>query len=64
MYRRPKFLGVVLKIREEMAREADYDIDLFVQLVQMRKRQKKAKPAAKRKTAMPEQLIADLDNKK
>jgi hypothetical protein len=34
VYRRPKFLEVLLNIREEMAREADYDIDLFVQMVQ------------------------------
>ena len=33
MYRRPKFLEVLLKIREEMAREADYDVDLFVEMV-------------------------------
>ena len=33
MYRRPKFLEVLIKIREEMAREADYDTDLFAELV-------------------------------
>jgi len=33
MYRRPKFLEVLLKIREEMARESDYDVDLFVEIV-------------------------------
>ena len=33
MYRRPKFLEVLLKIREEMAREADYDVDLFAETV-------------------------------
>ena len=30
MYRRPKFLTVLHKIRESMSREADYDVDLFV----------------------------------
>jgi len=30
MYRRPKFLEMLLEIRREMASEADYDIDLFV----------------------------------
>jgi hypothetical protein len=30
MYRRPKFLEMLLEIRREMALEADYDIDLFV----------------------------------
>ena len=33
MYRRPKFLEVFLKIREEMAREADYDVDFFAEMV-------------------------------
>lgn len=32
MYRRPKFLEVLLEIRQEMAREADYDVDLFSEL--------------------------------
>lgn len=30
MYRRPKFLELLLEIRREMALEADYDLDLFV----------------------------------
>ncbi len=33
MYRRPRFLEVLIRIREEMAREADYDTDLFAELV-------------------------------
>ena len=33
MYRRPKFLEVLLEIRQSMSREADYDIDLFAELV-------------------------------
>jgi hypothetical protein len=33
MYRRPKFLEVLLTIREEMSREADYDVDLFAEMV-------------------------------
>lgn len=32
MYRRPKFLEVLLEIRQEMAREADYDVDLFAEI--------------------------------
>jgi hypothetical protein len=32
MYRRPKFLEVLLQIRREMALEADYDVDLFAEL--------------------------------
>jgi hypothetical protein len=33
MYRRPKFLEALHAIREEMSREADYDVDLFAELV-------------------------------
>lgn len=33
MYRRPKFLEILLEIREEMSREADYDVDFFAELV-------------------------------
>jgi hypothetical protein len=33
MYRRPKFLEVLHGIREEMSREADYDVDLFAEMV-------------------------------
>ena len=31
MYRRPKFLEILLEIRREMALEADYDVDLFAE---------------------------------
>ena len=31
MYRRPKFLEALLEIRREMALEADYDVELFVE---------------------------------
>jgi len=33
MYRRPKFMEVLHAIREEMSREADYDVDLFAEMV-------------------------------
>jgi hypothetical protein len=33
MYRRPKFLETLIAIREEMAKEADYDVDLFAEVV-------------------------------
>ena len=33
MYPRSKFQEIMLDIREEMAREADFDVDLFVELV-------------------------------
>ena len=38
MYRRPKFLEVLHTIREEMSREADYDVDLFAEMVRSGKR--------------------------
>ena len=36
MYRRPKFLTVLHQIREAMSREADYDVDLFAEMVRGR----------------------------
>jgi len=33
MYRRPKFLEILHEIREQMSREADYDMDLFAEIV-------------------------------
>ena len=33
MYRRPKFLEVLLDIRAEMAHEVDYDTDLFAEMI-------------------------------
>ena len=36
MYRRPKFLTVLHQIREAMSREADYDVDLFAEMVRAR----------------------------
>ena len=33
MYRKPKFLAVLHQIRETMSREADYDVDLFTEMV-------------------------------
>lgn len=32
MYRRPKFLEVLIDIRQQMAHEADYDVDLFTEM--------------------------------
>ena len=33
LYRRPKFLEILHEIREEMSREADYDVELFAEMV-------------------------------
>lgn len=40
MYRRPKFLEILHEIREEMSREADYDMDLFAELARSGKSSK------------------------
>jgi hypothetical protein len=32
MYRRPKFIQILLEIRQEMAHEAEYDVVLFTEL--------------------------------
>jgi hypothetical protein len=33
MYRKPRFLEVLHEIREGMSREADYDVDLFAEMI-------------------------------
>lgn len=33
MYRKPRFLETLIAIREEMSRDADYDVDLFTEMV-------------------------------
>jgi hypothetical protein len=33
MYRRPKFLETLHEIREEMSREANYNIELFAEMI-------------------------------
>ena len=33
MYRKPRFLEMLIAIREEMSRDADYDVDLFAEMV-------------------------------
>lgn len=38
MYPRPKFLTVLLRIRETMSREVDYDVDLFAEMIRSGKR--------------------------
>jgi hypothetical protein len=38
MYRRPKFLEILLEIRQQMAHEADYDVDLFAEIARSGKR--------------------------
>ena len=52
MYRRPKFLEILHEIREEMSREADYDMDLFAELVRSGKR-----PVVKRELKIENQAL-------
>lgn len=40
MYRRPKFLEVLDEVRQEMSHEADYDVDLFAEIVRNAQREK------------------------
>lgn len=46
MYRRSKSLGTILEIRQEMARQADHDVDLFVEFVRSGKFSKARKSKA------------------
>ena len=38
MYRKPRFLEMLHAIREEMSREADYDVELFAEMTRTGKR--------------------------
>jgi hypothetical protein len=38
MYHRPRFLEELHAIREEMARECDYDVDLFAEMIRNNRR--------------------------
>lgn len=38
MYQRPRFLEELHAIREEMARECDYDVELFAEMVRSNQR--------------------------
>ncbi len=63
MYRRPKFLEVLHEIREEMSREADYDIDVFFDLVH----QQQEDPKDDSETKVKFETVADfaeIENRK
>ena len=54
MYRRTLFLETLHRIREEMSREADYDVDLFAEMVRagkQRETEKKTPVKDKKRTA-------------
>jgi hypothetical protein len=60
MYRRPKFLEVLLEIRREMALEADYDVDLFAEIARSGNRASKSK----RRPTEPVSIDSPLTNNK
>lgn len=68
MYRRAKFLELLIEIRQEMAHEADYDAELFVELARhgsgaanVRKRKKLTTPRQGR-SVDPDAEPLRLDN--
>ena len=55
MYRRPKFLEILLETRRAMALEADYDVDLFAEIARSGNLDAKARSRpADRMNAEPE----------
>lgn len=60
MYRRPKFLEILLEIRREMALEADYDVDLFAEIARSGNRASKSK----RRAAAPASVDSPVTNGK
>ncbi len=60
MYRRPKFLEMLLEIRREMALEADYDVDLFVGRLRMQSEPVNGKVLANL-DAVPESIDSKTD---
>jgi len=53
MYRRPKFLEILLEIRREMAAEADYDVELFAELARSGQRSEPRLRTVSRSTDEP-----------
>lgn len=61
MYRRPKFLEVLLELRESMSREAGYDVDLFAEIVRTGDRAANARQRPRdRMNAEPEIAVTEL----
>lgn len=66
MYRRSKFLEILHEIREQMSREADYDIDLFAEMVRSGARPRHGKVRYIRgvPTAAPINQVSDSEEEK
>jgi hypothetical protein len=63
MYRKPRFLEALHTIREEMSREADYDVDLFTEMVRsgVRPTQGPVRNVRGFKTSAPRETEAESD---
>ena len=51
MYRKPLFLEVLHAVREEMSREADYDVELFAEMVRAGERPRRGRAPRPRMSA-------------
>lgn len=63
MYRRPKFLEILLEIRREMALEAHYDVDLFAEMARSGKRVANSKRRPLEMPTTNRRLKNDADRK-
>ena len=61
MYLRPRFLEELHAIREEMSRECDYDMDLFVQLIRNRQPHHQGSNIRGYQQALPPQVGASKE---
>ena len=61
MYRRPKFLEILLDIRREMAHEADYDVDLFVETARAGRRPAAVKTKRRASTSQETKMVEGRD---
>ncbi len=59
MYRRSKFNELLLEIRKEMSAEADFDVDLFAEMVRSGSTTVAAKDRKKMLTREPERRVND-----
>lgn len=62
MYRRPKFLELLLEIRRDMALEADYDVDLFAEMARTGKRSRGASSDSPDDPTLPSSEAAELQH--
>jgi len=63
MYRKPRFLKVLHTIREQMSREVDYDVDLFVEMVRAGERERPTRRVRVSREDEPIEASESLDEK-